>query len=370
MNKDMLLYYHPGAFRGNSWTCCRQKDRSTMGCHPTHALLTRGRSNYTDIRRRISASDSGNLEQEGGAPKKKGIPKSKSAVAVGQTKQKQRGAEGGTTRSTSFVDMTSFLHDGSKKRSSTAARMSTKHSGTGGDISDSCITLPVERMEGVKEGEGDGATHRTGGTVDFMTNAVLHSPRPAHGHKAQQTKLNNGSCASTGSSPPHLHLNTSWSHLSVHRISSASSGGSQPSSGKNPSCPTQLTCPAQLTCPTHLLSPTLVPEWGVNNLSARRREMELMTHNVSALSQPDSPPSPQFVSASDMYYSTGEERSSSVPLLDFSTKKMKPVTSHPPHTQHHSAGKRGRETGYAAVKGGPPMINPRISDVQPFIIHL
>lgn len=363
MNKDMLLYYHPGAFRGNSWTCCRQKDRSTMGCHPTHALLTRGHSNYTDIRRRISASDSGNLEHEGGAPKKGGIPKSKSAVAVSQTKQKQRGAEGGATRSTSFVDMTSFLYDGNKKRSSTPARMATKHSGTGGDISDSCITLPVERMEGVKEVEGEGATPRTRGTGDPMTN-VLHSPRPTYGHNAQQAKLNNGSCASTGNSPPHLHLNTSWSHLSVHRISSASSGGSQPSSGKNPSCPTQLTCPA------HLPSPPLVPEWGANNLSARRREMELMTHNVSALSQPDSPPSPQFVSASDMYYSTGEERSSSVPLLEFSTKKTKPVTSHLPRIQHHSAGKRGKETGCAAVKAGPPMINPRISDVQPFIIHL
>lgn len=367
LNKDMLLYYHPGAYRGSGWTCCRQKDRSTMGCHPTHALLTRGQSNYSDLRRRISASDSGILEHVGGSPRKGGIPKSKSIAAVNQSsmhKQKQRGAEGGTTRSTSFVDMTSFVYDGHKKGSSTATKVATKHSGTGGEISDSCITLPVERMEGVKETEEERGTPRARGIVDLKTKIVVHSPRSTHSHRAQQTKLSDGSCASGGSSssPVHLHLNTSWSQLSMQRISSASSAGSQPSSLKNPSYPTQLTCPA------HLASPPFVPAVDVNNLSARRREMELMTH-VSALSQPDSPPSPDFVSASDMYYSTGEERSSSVPLLDFS-KKLKPAVSQRPHAQHRSGGKRGRGVGPNTVKAGPPMINPRVSDVQPFIIHL
>ena len=353
MNKDMLLYYHPGAYKGSSWTCCRRKDRSTMGCHPTHALLSRGQSSYTDIRRRISASDIGVVEHEGGGLRQGGMPKSKSSVAVSQSsvqKQKQRGAEGGTTRSTSFVDMTSFLHNGHKKGASNAVRMSNKQSGTGGDISDSCITLPVERMEGIKDMEEEKATPRTRDTADVTTNIVKHSPRPKCGHSHVS--------AGSSSSPVHLHLNTSWTQLNIQRVSSASSGGSQPSSLKTPSCPTQLK------------SPTFIPEGHVASLSARRREMELMTHNVSALSQPDLPPSPDFVSASDMYYSTGEERSSSVPLLDFNPKKMKSALSCRPSNQHRSGGRHKTGAGSAAKKAGPPTINPRISDVQPFIIHL
>ena len=366
-NKDMLLYYHPGAHREGVWTCCRRRERSTMGCHPTHVLLTRGKSSYVDIRRRVSASDSGIINVEVDSQKKRGLPKSNSATTVSQTsvnKTKQPSAEGGTTRSTSFVDMTPIMYSRSKKGSSSAALMATKHSGSGGEISDSCITLPVERMEGVKEEEEEKAAHHYGwphsrSAADLMSNMVVYSPRPTHGHQAQQSKLSNCSYASTDSSPLHLHVNTSWSHLNINRYSSASSAGSQPSLLKKTSCPTHITSGP-------------VPEVDVNHLSERRREMELMTHNVSSLSQPDTPgaPSPQFVKASDLYYSTGEERSCSVPLLDFTPKRMKPAPLHHPHAHHRSAGKRGKEAGSAAVKASPPMISPRISDAQPFIIHL
>ena len=62
--------------------------------------------------------------------------------------------------------------------------MVTKHSGSGGEISDSCITLPVERMEDVKEEEEEKAVYHYGwphskSIADLMTYMVVCSPRYA-----------------------------------------------------------------------------------------------------------------------------------------------------------------------------------------------
>ncbi|XP_077164219.1 rasGAP-activating-like protein 1 isoform X2 [Paroedura picta] len=41
-NECMLPFCHPGAFRGNRWTCCLQTDRTVRGCSRTHSAVTLG----------------------------------------------------------------------------------------------------------------------------------------------------------------------------------------------------------------------------------------------------------------------------------------------------------------------------------------
>ncbi|XP_036619166.1 rasGAP-activating-like protein 1 [Trichosurus vulpecula] len=41
-NEGMLPSCHPGAFRGNRWTCCLQQDRTVQGCSRTHSAVTLG----------------------------------------------------------------------------------------------------------------------------------------------------------------------------------------------------------------------------------------------------------------------------------------------------------------------------------------
>ncbi|KAG6924029.1 RAS protein activator like 1, partial [Chelydra serpentina] len=41
-NERMLPSCHPGAFRGNRWTCCLQPDRTVRGCSRTHSAMTLG----------------------------------------------------------------------------------------------------------------------------------------------------------------------------------------------------------------------------------------------------------------------------------------------------------------------------------------
>ncbi|KAL6458673.1 hypothetical protein MHYP_G00321450 [Metynnis hypsauchen] len=41
-NERMLPSFHPGAHRGNKWTCCLQSERSALGCSRTHSAVTLG----------------------------------------------------------------------------------------------------------------------------------------------------------------------------------------------------------------------------------------------------------------------------------------------------------------------------------------
>ncbi|XP_067270660.1 rasGAP-activating-like protein 1 isoform X3 [Pseudorasbora parva] len=41
-NEHMLPSFHPGAHRGNKWTCCLQPDRTASGCSRTHSAVTLG----------------------------------------------------------------------------------------------------------------------------------------------------------------------------------------------------------------------------------------------------------------------------------------------------------------------------------------
>ncbi|XP_020662756.3 rasGAP-activating-like protein 1 isoform X1 [Pogona vitticeps] len=41
-NERMLPFCHPGAFRGNRWTCCLQTNRTARGCSRTHSAVTLG----------------------------------------------------------------------------------------------------------------------------------------------------------------------------------------------------------------------------------------------------------------------------------------------------------------------------------------
>uniref|UniRef100_A0A8B9LEL9 RAS protein activator like 1 n=1 Tax=Astyanax mexicanus TaxID=7994 RepID=A0A8B9LEL9_ASTMX len=41
-NEHMLPSFHPGAHRGNKWTCCLQTDRTALGCSRTHSAVTLG----------------------------------------------------------------------------------------------------------------------------------------------------------------------------------------------------------------------------------------------------------------------------------------------------------------------------------------
>ncbi|XP_059379420.1 rasGAP-activating-like protein 1 [Carassius carassius] len=41
-NERMLPSFHPGAHRGNKWTCCLQPDRTASGCSRTHSAVTLG----------------------------------------------------------------------------------------------------------------------------------------------------------------------------------------------------------------------------------------------------------------------------------------------------------------------------------------
>ncbi|XP_036434799.1 LOW QUALITY PROTEIN: rasGAP-activating-like protein 1 [Colossoma macropomum] len=41
-NERMLPSFHPGAHRGNKWTCCLQSERAALGCSRTHSAVTLG----------------------------------------------------------------------------------------------------------------------------------------------------------------------------------------------------------------------------------------------------------------------------------------------------------------------------------------
>ncbi|XP_072538128.1 rasGAP-activating-like protein 1 [Salminus brasiliensis] len=41
-NEHMLPSFHPGAHRGNKWTCCLHPDRTALGCSRTHSAVTLG----------------------------------------------------------------------------------------------------------------------------------------------------------------------------------------------------------------------------------------------------------------------------------------------------------------------------------------
>ena len=55
-NKDMMMHYHPGALIRNSWSCCQQHGRTSLGCQPTYHLLTRSSSRYAQMRRKDTLS--------------------------------------------------------------------------------------------------------------------------------------------------------------------------------------------------------------------------------------------------------------------------------------------------------------------------
>jgi hypothetical protein len=55
-NKDMSMHYHPGALLKNSWSCCQQNGKTSLGCQPTYHLLTRSSSRYAQMRRKDTLS--------------------------------------------------------------------------------------------------------------------------------------------------------------------------------------------------------------------------------------------------------------------------------------------------------------------------
>ena len=57
-NQDMLMHYHPGALLKGKWSCCQQRNRTSLGCQPTYHLLTRSSSRYAQMRRRDTLSSS------------------------------------------------------------------------------------------------------------------------------------------------------------------------------------------------------------------------------------------------------------------------------------------------------------------------
>lgn len=59
-NSDMLMHHHPGALLKNKWSCCEQQGKTALGCQPTYHLLTRSSSRYAQIRRRDTLTSSQN----------------------------------------------------------------------------------------------------------------------------------------------------------------------------------------------------------------------------------------------------------------------------------------------------------------------
>ena len=57
-NKEMMMHYHPGALLRNSWTCCKQTGKTSLGCQPTYYLLTRSSSRYAQMRRKDTLTSS------------------------------------------------------------------------------------------------------------------------------------------------------------------------------------------------------------------------------------------------------------------------------------------------------------------------
>ena len=54
------MHHHPGALLKNKWSCCEQQGKTTLGCQPTYHLLTRSSSRYAQIRRRDTLTSSQN----------------------------------------------------------------------------------------------------------------------------------------------------------------------------------------------------------------------------------------------------------------------------------------------------------------------
>lgn len=357
-NKETLLHYHPGAYRDYIWTCCKKSQRSAMGCHPTYTLLMRGKGNYSDLRKRISAMSVDRAVV--GSKDPKGVPKSTSVIGmnVKPTLHKQRirrrSAEGGATMSNSFVDVTALM---TSDVNGTTGVSKACHSA--GEISDSCITLPVERMEGVKEGEmvrEEEFPHMY--NADRVTGYKALSPQLHHHHHQYLQKGHFGSSLSM-QSPKHARLHLSSSHLNFQRHSSTSSAGSNNTPANR-----------KVSYSVQVISPTPVPEEEVSELSTRRMEMELMTHNTSptpqsSLSQPESQSSP-----------TPQVKLAKRREISRSTLDDRLVTSPYLQPRHHSQ-LWGLEAAYnthvaldVVQNTRQPQITPQVSETHPCIIHL
>ena len=334
-NKDMLMHYHPGSYRGSIWTCCRHQERVKMGCQPTHALLSRSQSRYAEFRRRIASSN----QEPNSLPKKK-IGKSLSAHTMGSSTQgsrgtKKRSLEGGAQVSNSFLDITAMMAE--KPDFLEAQQAANRVNNSTGEISDSCITLPVEHMEGVKE-------EKLSVNPRFLVAQSVERITDYSGH-TQLSPFRFGGSVSSIASPPHLRLQVSASYSSIHQNSRANSACSQRSPlMKKASHPLFR---------MNLISPTPVPEEEVNELSSRRVEMELMTHTTPgshSLSQPEVHATTQFQKNSHAYRSAREVRGSH--------------WNQPQSTSKLQVGKTQE------ISEEIPMIQPKISDVHPCIIHL
>ena len=333
-----------------------------MGCHPTYSLLMRGQGSYSELRSRVSSTSVDRISRKS-TEAKGGIPKSMSTVAMSKTsaqhkkpRTRRRSAEGGATMSTSFVDMTAIM---SEKVDTNHPVPKAYHSTE--EISDSCITLPMDRMDGVREIEAGKEGHQSQLHVtNHAARYGSHSPQFPHPHNPPRTHF--GSSLSIPS-PKHSRIPiTSSSHLSIQRNSSTNS-----SSGSNGSGIKKVSYSVQI------MSPTPVPEEEVTHLSTRRREMELMTHTIgpthqSSMSQPDSrlSPMPQFKITQSHDVSKPVREDQSVTGL-YLQPQMYPLgwgtqTQHVPMT--------------VPMQTSPvppvirPQINPRVSDTHPCIIHL
>ena len=332
-----------------------------MGCHPTYSLLMRGQGSYSELKSRVSSTSVDRVSHK--STDAKGIPKSTSTVAMSKTsaqhkpRTRRRSAEGGATMSTSFVDMTAIM---SEKVDANVSVPKAYHST--GEISDSCITLPVERMEGVREIEAVKEGHQSHLHVtNHAARYGSHSPQFPHPHNPPRTHF---SSSLSIPSPKHSRIPIApSSHLSIQRNSSTSS-----STGSNGS-------PAlrKVSYSVQIMSPTPVPEEEVTHLSTRRREMELMTHTISpthqsSMSQPDSrlSPTPQFKIKKSHDVSKPVREDQSVTGL-YLQPQMYPLgwgtqTQHIPMTVPMATSPVPPVTR--------PQINPRVSDAHPCIIHL
>ena len=54
------MHYHSGAMLKGKWSCCKHREKATLGCQPTYHLLTRSSSRYAQIRRRDTLTSSTN----------------------------------------------------------------------------------------------------------------------------------------------------------------------------------------------------------------------------------------------------------------------------------------------------------------------
>ena len=189
----MLMHHHPGALLKNKWSCCEQQGKTTLGCQPTYHLLTRSSSRYAQIRRRDTLTSSQNNRRR--SKTNSGFTAERTSIASGMHNEVRAVPEmhtkPGVGLSNSCVDLIhhpphkleAFSPTPSSRRSS---RQSTEPSVSLGNITLTRVSVLTSEGGGEECDDCDGETERG---AEIQKREAVTEKKRARSQVAPETNL-------------------------------------------------------------------------------------------------------------------------------------------------------------------------------------